>query len=46
MIKREIFVNVGECECFPFFMHTRNNIKADGREVNANTKKSKRGQKK
>lgn len=29
MIKREIFVIVGECECFPFFMYPRNNIKAD-----------------
>lgn len=38
MIKREIFVIAGECECFPFFMYPRNNIKADGREVNANTK--------
>ena len=46
MIKREIFVIAGECECFPFFMYPRNNIKADGREVNANTKKSKCGQEK
>lgn len=46
MIKREIFVIAGEYECFPFFMYPRNNIKADGREVNANTKKSKRGQEK
>ena len=46
MIKREIFVIAGECECFPLFVYPRNNIKADGREVNANTKKSKRGQEK
>lgn len=46
MIKREIFVIAGEREYSPFFMYPRNNIKADGREVNANTKKSKRGQEK
>lgn len=46
MINQEIFVNAGECEYSPFFMYPRNNIKADGREVNANTKKSKRGQEK
>lgn len=46
MRPEEIFVIAGECECFPFFMYPRNNIKADGREVNANTKKSKCGQEK
>lgn len=46
MIKREIFVIAREREYSPFFMYPRNNIKADGREVNANTKKSKRGQEK